>query len=59
MSYHTADFESVISALDGGAMNVEEMITRRITMDRVVEDGILPLVHEKDKNIKILVDVRK
>jgi len=28
-------------------------------MDRVVEDGILALLHERDKHIKILVDVRK
>lgn len=34
------------------------MITRVITMDRVVEDGILALTHEKDKDIKIIVDVR-
>lgn len=35
------------------------MITRVITMDRVVEDGILVLLHEKNRDIKILVDVRR
>jgi hypothetical protein len=40
-------------------MDAEKMITRKITMDRVVEDGILALLHEKDTDIKILVDVRK
>ena len=39
-------------------MDVKEMITRRITIDRVVEDGILVLSNEKDKDIKILIDTR-
>ena len=39
-------------------MDVKEMITRRITIDRVVEDGILALSKEKDKDIKILIDTR-
>jgi hypothetical protein len=40
-------------------MNVERMITRKITIDKVVEDGILALLHQKERDIKILVDVRK
>lgn len=40
-------------------MDAEKMITRVITMDRVVEDGILVLLHEKNRDIKILVDVRR
>jgi hypothetical protein len=40
-------------------MNVEGMITRKITIDKVVEDGILALLHQKERDIKILVDVRK
>jgi hypothetical protein len=40
-------------------MDVERMITRKITIDKVVEDGILALLHEKERDIKILVDVRK
>lgn len=58
LSYTTADFDAVIKALDSGSLDVKEMITRVITMDRVVEDGILALTHEKDKDIKIIVDVR-
>jgi threonine dehydrogenase-like Zn-dependent dehydrogenase len=59
LSYTTTDFERVIDALGKGSMDAEKMITRKITMDRVVEDGILALLHEKDRDIKILVDVRK
>lgn len=35
------------------------MITRKITIDKVVEDGILALLQEKNKDIKILVSIRK
>jgi len=59
LSYTSEDFERVIDALDKGTIDAERMITRTISMDRVVEDGILALLHEKDKHIKILVDVRK
>ncbi|RYP65720.1 hypothetical protein DL771_008165 [Monosporascus sp. 5C6A] len=56
LSYTTADFEAVINALDSGSLDVKEMITRRITIDTVVEDGILALTHKKDDDIKIVVD---
>ncbi|KAI1370155.1 GroES-like protein [Hypoxylon crocopeplum] len=58
VSYSIADFRNVIEALGNGLIDVKDMITRKITMDRVVEDGILALMHEKDKHMKILVDVR-
>jgi len=59
LSYTSEDFKRVIDALDEGTIDAEKMITRTISMDRVVEDGILALLREKDKHIKILVDVRK
>jgi len=34
------------------------MITSKIKIDRVVEDGFMPLIHEKDKHVKILVDLK-
>lgn len=33
------------------------MITSKIRMDEVVENGFKPLIFEKDKHVKILVDV--
>ncbi|KAI4869755.1 GroES-like protein [Hypoxylon rubiginosum] len=58
LSYTKTDFERVIHALDRGSMNVENMITRKITIDKVVEDGILALLQEKNKDIKILVNLK-
>lgn len=58
VSYSIEDFRDVIEALGNGLIDVKEMITRKTTLDRVVEDGILALMHEKDKHMKILVDVR-
>lgn len=52
------DFNSVINALGDGLLDVKGMITRKITIDRVVEDGISALIGEKDTHVKILVDVR-
>ena len=41
LGYTTADFQNVIKALDSGTMDVKEMITSKIAIDRVVEDGLL------------------
>lgn len=34
------------------------MITRKIKLDNIVEDGIKALVHDKDNQVKILVDMK-
>jgi hypothetical protein len=38
-------------------MTPENMITKKITMDKVVQDGFHTLIEEKDTQVKILVDV--
>ncbi|KAK6220645.1 hypothetical protein LQW54_002090 [Pestalotiopsis sp. IQ-011] len=58
LSYTTADFAAVIGALDDGTLEVKDMITKRIAIDKVVDDGILALTQKEKKDIKILVDVR-
>jgi threonine dehydrogenase-like Zn-dependent dehydrogenase len=58
LGYVSRDYEGVIKALASGAMNAEEMITSKIRLDRVVEDGFSLLLNDKDKHVKILVDCR-
>ena len=48
----------MIAALRAGAMKPEKMITRKVRIDRIAEDGFKPLIEEKDKHIKILVDLK-
>lgn len=38
-------------------MTPENMITKKITMDKVVQDGFRTLIEEKDSQVKILVDI--
>ncbi|KAI4859858.1 GroES-like protein [Hypoxylon rubiginosum] len=57
ISYSAADFRNVVEALGNGLLDVREMITRKTTMDRVVEDGFYALMHEKDKHMKILIEM--
>lgn len=33
------------------------MITRKIKLENIVNDGIMALIHDKDNQVKILVDV--
>lgn len=40
-----------------GSLKPVKMITRKIAIDRVVEDGYTALINEKDKQVKILVDL--
>lgn len=55
-TYVKGDFEQVLEAISSGRMkNVEQMITKRISLDEVVEGGFQTLIKEKDRQVKILV----
>ncbi|EXJ96289.1 hypothetical protein A1O1_01415 [Capronia coronata CBS 617.96] len=58
LGYVNEDFEGVIKALGEKRLQPEKMITRKIHIDRVAEDGFRALIEEKDKQVKILVDCR-
>jgi len=58
LGYQKKDFEGVIKALGEGKIQPADMITSRIQMDRLVDDGYWALIKEKDKHVKILVDVK-
>ncbi|KAI0429523.1 dehydrogenase [Xylaria sp. FL1042] len=57
LGYQLDDFGHVIDALKTGRLRPESMITSKISIDRVAEDGFEALVNEKDKHVKILVDL--
>jgi hypothetical protein len=40
-----------------GAMKPGDMITSKIALENVVEDGIKQLIHNKEKHVKILVQI--
>jgi threonine dehydrogenase-like Zn-dependent dehydrogenase len=58
LAYLQEDFAAVIKSLDDGSLKPAKMITSTIKIDRVAEDGYTPLIEEKDKHVKILVDCR-
>lgn len=58
LGYQRKDFQAVIAALADGRLKPQKMITSKINMDNLVENGILALINEKDKHVKILVDVK-
>jgi len=57
LGYLKKDFEAVISALDAGSLKPGPMITRKIKLDDFVDDGLLALINEKEKHVKILIDL--
>jgi threonine dehydrogenase-like Zn-dependent dehydrogenase len=57
LGYFPQDFRSIIDAIESKTLQPEKMITSKIRIDRLVEDGFTPLVDEKDKHVKILVDL--
>ena len=56
-TYSLGDFEAVLEAISSGKMAPEGMITKKIAIDRVAEDGFTALVEDKDNQVKILVDL--
>jgi len=57
LGYVRKDFEEVIKAIGSGALNPGSMITRKIALENVVEDGIKTLIKDKEKHVKILVEI--
>ncbi|KAJ5610960.1 hypothetical protein N7510_007679 [Penicillium lagena] len=55
--YDDADFHAVIKAVASGEIKPAPMITSKISMHEVVEKGFRALINEKDKHVKILIDI--
>jgi len=58
LGYLGQDFQGVIKALGDGSLRPRKMITSKIRIDRVYEDGFKALMEEKDNHVKILVDLK-
>ena len=58
LGYQKPDFHYVIKALGEGALQPDKMITKKIKIDEVVEEGFRALINDKDNQVKILIDVR-
>jgi len=54
-TYQAGDFQSVLDAISRGDMKPEGMITKKIKLDEVVEEGFHALINDKDNQVKILV----
>lgn len=54
-TYRLGDFQDVLEAISSGKINPEKMITKRIDLSEVVEEGFNALVKDKDNQVKILV----
>ncbi|KAI1329880.1 GroES-like protein [Xylariaceae sp. FL0255] len=57
LTYVLDDYKQVIEALQDERMKPAAMITGKIAMERIVEDGLETLINERDKHVKILVDL--
>jgi threonine dehydrogenase-like Zn-dependent dehydrogenase len=58
LGYQKKDYEGVLDALGKGTMKPAGMITGKIKMQNLVKEGYMPLINEKDKHVKILVDMK-
>ncbi|KAK5078034.1 hypothetical protein LTR64_003562 [Lithohypha guttulata] len=56
-TYALGDFEQVLEAISSGRMKPEGMITKKIAMDKIAEEGFKALIEDKDNQVKILVDL--
>ncbi|KAI5363776.1 putative alcohol dehydrogenase, zinc-type, GroES-like superfamily, NAD(P)-binding domain superfamily [Septoria linicola] len=57
IAYTKEDFTEVIEAIAQGKMDPRRLITKRIKLEDVVEEGLVSLHHKDNKNCKILVDL--
>lgn len=55
-TYQAGDFQEVINAISEGKLDMcKRMITKRIEMNEVLEEGFKTLINDKDNQVKILV----
>lgn len=55
-TYVKSDFQEVINAMADGRLDMcQKMITKRIEMSEVVEEGFQTLIKDRDNQVKILV----
>lgn len=55
-TYVKGDVQEVINALSDGRLDLaHKMVTKRIEMDEVKEEGFLTLINDKENQVKILV----
>ncbi|KAI9650345.1 hypothetical protein NHQ30_000358 [Ciborinia camelliae] len=57
LGYVRRDFEETIAAIASGSINPATLITSKISLENVVEDGFRALVLRRDMHVKILVRV--
>jgi 2-desacetyl-2-hydroxyethyl bacteriochlorophyllide A dehydrogenase len=57
LGYQKKDFEAVIEHLRNGSIKPERMITKKIKLENLVEDGVKTLIRDKDNQVKVLVDI--
>jgi (R,R)-butanediol dehydrogenase/meso-butanediol dehydrogenase/diacetyl reductase len=50
-------FDDAIAMMASGSFNGDVLITRKIALDDIVEDGFHALIEHKSDNVKILVDL--
>lgn len=55
-TYQEGDFQAVLDAISSGKMKPDAMITKRIKLTEVVEEGFLALINDKENQVKILVE---
>lgn len=56
-TFSNQDFGYVLEAIDQGKIKPRGMITRKIGMHEVEEQGFRSLIEDKDNQVKILVEV--
>lgn len=47
----------MIEAISAGRMKPGAMITKKVPMDKVVEEGFKTLIEDKDNHVKILIEM--
>ncbi|KAL1588736.1 hypothetical protein WHR41_02595 [Cladosporium halotolerans] len=57
LGYQREDFDGVIEALADGRIKPEKMITARIGLEDLVEQGYGALKGEREKHVKVLIDM--
>ena len=54
-TYVLGDFDEVLQAISSGDMKPGRMITKKVELKDVIEEGFKTLIQDKDNHVKVLI----
>ncbi|MDR3333157.1 MAG: alcohol dehydrogenase catalytic domain-containing protein [Synergistaceae bacterium] len=56
---HTSEIQEALDRIEAGEIDVGPLITREVTLDTLVKDGLEELMRNGERHIKVIIDIQE